>query len=258
MNKLKKERGKRGIKAVVTSVLLLCLCLSSAGCVSNSSKLPDIVFHVGDYQVTVSPISIDDIDELSKLVDDVETSADTVMDWPNITFSVPVEVDAVTVYDYYVKDEYNVGFLGYAVKDINKDDIPELLLIGKDYESNFEIYSLFTLNDNKAVHLHSGYSRGRMRLAADGTIYVVGSSGADRTHLYSYKLKAGATKLTGLTAYESDYIASTNPNTPGTLIFYHYVDGSQMYISEKEFFDLDSMYTKPANPMKLKFIPIEQ
>ena len=66
--------------------------------------------------------------------------------------------------------------LGYSVYDINGDGVPELIVRSEDF---FTIYSIFTLRGGKPVLLGAYWSRSRCMLAANGTLYYDGSSGAD-------------------------------------------------------------------------------
>jgi len=119
---------------------------------------------------------------------------------------------------------------GYAVADINKDGIPELLLLA-DEPDGPALCAIYTLVDDLPVQLGEYWSRNRGYIAEDGTIYTVGSSGADDTRLHSFQLEPGANKLTQLTAYTQE---------------------------DDNFYELWSEYEAPENPMALEFIPIEQ
>lgn len=146
------------------------------------------------------------------------------------------------------------GELGYAVKDINRDGIPELLILSNSAQGN-GIFSLFTIKDNKPINISYYWSRYFANLTEDGTIYTRGSGGAARTYLESYKLEPGATELTQLAEYQSDYFEGEDPGYP---YFFKVVDGKNQYIAEKEFWALEEKYINPARPMKLNFIPINQ
>jgi len=159
----------------------------------------------------------------------------------------------------YHADGTDIGSnMGYAVVDINRDGIPELLLLQKDSWVNRDehfIYSLFTLKDNEPINIGYYWSRHRGHLAADGTVYTRGSGGAAYTYLTSYNLKPGAAELTRLTAYQSDVVYEEDTAHP---YFSGDVNGKNQYITEKEFFALCDQYENPPNPMKLNFIPIQQ
>jgi len=147
--------------------------------------------------------------------------------------------------------EFRHGTLGYAVKDINKDGMPELLLLTSDCYGSKEqiVLSLFTLGDNKPIHLYSCGEREWTKYAADGTIYTVGSGGAATTYLAAYKLEPGAADLTKL---PGEYMSDWGP------VWYEFIDDEQEPITEEEFNALHEKYSNPPNPMQFNFIPIEQ
>ena len=146
------------------------------------------------------------------------------------------------------------GKLGYAVKDINNDSTPELLLLAGNYSDTEEyvICSLFTLTNGKPVHLGMGFlERCRTSIAADGTIYERVWNGAGRENLSSYLLKPGASELTRLTEYDSDGMHS--------LYFKgNYYHGEWEYVTEEEYNAFYEKCDTPPNPMQFNFIPIEQ
>jgi len=162
-------------------------------------------------------------------------------------------------YGILENDVYQKGFMGYAVKDINQDGVPELIILSKAYDGKNVpfIYSIFTLKNNKPVNIGIYWSRNKGKLAADGTIYNLSSGGAAYTHFYSYRLKSGASKLTLLTEYQSDTNDDRYPDK-SIDIYYQVVDGEKIFITRDEFFnDLWDKYDNPPNPMPLDFIPID-
>lgn len=125
--------------------------------------------------------------------------------------------DAITAYDenLFVDFEGMVGVseslhyetiesvldnTGYAIKDINGDGVPELVIAsvnervdGKCFGS--ALYSLFTYADDKAVCLLEGYARSRYDLFEDGTVYNNGSGGAIYYVSSTYRLPSGGNSL---------------------------------------------------------------
>lgn len=148
------------------------------------------------------------------------------------------------------------GRLGYAVKDINKDGIPELVILTDDYYGSEKafIYTLFTLKDNKPLFLEHFWSRSSGEIAADGTIHSSGSSSAESGSNEIYILEPHAAALTLVAGYEYDHWPSVNKD-----IYYKMVNGERVTIDEKEYQSILKQYADPdENPMKLNFIPIEQ
>ena len=148
------------------------------------------------------------------------------------------------------EDDYTPD-CSYAVVDINKDGIPELLTYvdcGGDY-----LEVLYTLKNNKPVEL-SWYSiRACARFAADGTIYFRGSGGAGSSCIASLKLKPGASELTQLTIAVREVWGSEDDT-----VYYQASGEEKQSITEEEFWELCEKYTNPPNPMPLTFIPVEQ
>lgn len=146
----------------------------------------------------------------------------------------------------------------YAINDINNDGMPELLVFGTYGEEN-HLRTIFTLKNNEPVSVFSFWDKHNGYLAADGTIFSVGSSGGGRSFLISYKLNPGAIELTELTEYRSEYnLDYTTGYDYYAQYCYKVVDGKIQYISVNQYDELMEKYRSPANPMKLKFIPIEQ
>jgi len=138
--------------------------------------------------------------------------------------------------------EIRHGYVGYAIKDINRDGVPELLILTKD----LAVFSWFTIRGDEPVHLAAYTLRVPASFAADGTIYVKGAGGIF-CRLYSYWLDAAATELTLLTEYHMD---------SGDCC--QVMDGERYEITEEEFYELQEQYMNPQSPMKFQFIPIEQ
>lgn len=107
----------------------------------------------------------------------------------------------------YEKDSYgildSIGLLdastqlGYALKDIDGNGVPELLLgtlngnnMGADYSSI--VYALFTLDNGSPVKLFSSFERSRYFLSTMGDFFFSGSGGAAYSYAYIYTLNGTA------------------------------------------------------------------
>jgi|GEM_PF-1769849 len=81
--------------------------------------------------------------------------------------------------------------IGYAIRDINEDGIPELFILTQDGDSGDEtINALFTLRGGETALVDAYWSRNSCTLAADGTLYIDSSSGADSSTSAAYRLSA--------------------------------------------------------------------
>ena len=146
---------------------------------------------------------------------------------------------------------FEMDELGYAIKDINKDGVPELLLLTwghRLYAAEGEpfVLSLFTLADNKPIHLASYWRRERARFAADGTIYLLAGHGGSYSGLRSYRLEAGAGELTQLSEYYYDDID-----------FFKGSYAEMQPMEEEEYSALEKQYLNPKNTMQFKFNQLE-
>ena len=74
---------------------------------------------------------------------------------------------------------------GYAIRDINGDGIPELFILSEDY---YNIYAIYTLRESKPVLVGAYWSRNRISIGKDGTLYNSGSSGAANSFDAIYSL----------------------------------------------------------------------
>jgi len=146
------------------------------------------------------------------------------------------------------------GSLGYAVKDINGDGIPELLLLEKgSWGAGAEgtaMCALYTLQNRKPVLIGQYWSRSRGHLGADGRLFTAGSSSAFTAYLDSYELKPGAGELTHMTEY---YMDVGNRGEPCWVMV---SNGEEEAITEKQFNTLVGLYEKPARLMKFDFISV--
>ena len=141
-------------------------------------------------------------------------------------------------------------YVGYAIKDINDDSTPELLILFSPPNGKHPL-ALFTLQDDTPVHLLTYRYREVGGIADDGTIYVsyaIGGGG----NMRSYKLEPGAAELTMLTEY--DYVVQWYDDDHQ---FYR-IEGDERIYTEEEIDALLETYCNPPNPMQLTFIPIEQ
>jgi len=142
-------------------------------------------------------------------------------------------------------------YVGYAIKDINDDGTPELVILFSPSEDEVHPLALFTLQDNAPVHLYTYKHREIGGITEDGTIYVAYAVSMGG-NMRSYKLEPSAAELTKLTDY--DYTGQWYDDDH---LFYQ-IEGDERIYTEEEIEALQEEYHSPPNPMKLTFIPIEQ
>jgi hypothetical protein len=121
-------------------------------------------------------------------------------------------------YEYDVSEwiEY-FNHVGYALKDLDKNGIPELLVAGIDsqYEANPILFEVYTLDKNTPVQLLTSWARSRKFLLPDNRIYHEGSNGAASSGFILQKVNG--TTLQFLEGYWSsnstDYTGATMYHT---------------------------------------------
>lgn len=111
--------------------------------------------------------------------------------------------------DAYEKSDRNAGYamehglseiisysehVGYALKDLDKNGVPELILagIGTDDFSDKMVYDVYTLTENKPVNLLQSWARNRYYLRTDSMIVNEGSSGAAYSNVFLYSVSGDA------------------------------------------------------------------
>ena len=84
---------------------------------------------------------------------------------------------------------YSTG-VGYALKDLDKNGIPELIIegIGTDDFSEGIAYGIYTLVNDQPVNLATSWARNRYYICTDSTILKEGSGGAGHSVAAVYRL----------------------------------------------------------------------
>ena len=100
----------------------------------------------------------------------------------NLEYSSNNDISEMTAYS---------GGVGYAMKDLDKNGIPELIIAGMGTEdfSNNMVYDLYTLVNNEPVNLATSRARMRYYLRSDNTILYEGSGGASYSYFTIEKLE---------------------------------------------------------------------
>lgn len=103
---------------------------------------------------------------------------------------------------------------GYALKDLDKDGIPELIIAGtggNNYSDGI-VFEICTLSGNLPVQLCVSSARARYSLLSDCSVYLSGSNGASSSSDEVYKLQNGTLVL-------SEYIRSA-PGADGASVLW--------------------------------------
>lgn len=86
---------------------------------------------------------------------------------------------------------------GYAIKDLNGDEIQELVLLQEDYT----VVAVLTMSNGTVVLLDTYQPRRRAWIDGDGLIHLCGSNGADKHVDAVYKIAKGGQDLELLIEY---------------------------------------------------------
>ncbi len=138
--------------------------------------------------------------------------------WDNMIADMFGNIEAPTVESF-----------GYILKDLNGDGTRELIWVSSDYSV---IFAVFTVRDGKPQLLDAFWSRYRCVVLDSGTLYTLGSGGAD-TFTYE-KSEIDLSEETGLKAIKQ--FGSENGN------YYETVDGDSVTIDKARFDELLSEY----------------
>ena len=146
---------------------------------------------------------------------------------------------------------YSTG-VGYALKDLDKNGIPELIIegIGTDDFSNGIAYGIYTLADNQPVNLATSWARTRYYIRTDNTVLYHGSGGA--SHSYNSIMQVTGSSLEKIETVFTDYDEAACQT-----VFYYQQGNSDNFSSEKSIPLTEQEYTERLNQMESNiFIPI--
>ncbi len=250
-----------------TIMLLICLtAVLLAGCAGKDKVVSP--------QVQESPGSEAGNEEPSKAED--ETVEETTAEQPDVADGTdyeavyePIldEVREVVINGYDFDREYKYisngimeramynedgglkNTLGYALMDLNRDGVPELL-IGEDPDYEWEtprsyIYSGFSVDGGKPVWFLDGWARNRYHLLSGDSFLNSGSSGAMDSVFGECFLSSDGKELIW-----KDYYFTEEDRVNGGISLYHNTNGisdvqgsEKLDMSEEEFWDIEDSYS---------------
>ena len=121
--------------------------------------------------------------------------------------------------------------LGYALRDINNDGIPELFIISEEYS----IHAIYSLYEGAPVLIGGFWPRHSCAVDDTGILYIWSSGGAGDWNISSNLFVPGNAELqliemVGVESFDEQ----TNEVLP-SLRYYRVVDGNKTTISQEEF-----------------------
>ena len=133
-------------------------------------------------------------------------------------------------------DDEALDEIGYVLKDISGDDVPELLIgsFEKDDDAytNNEIYLIYILQGEKPEIVLYGWNRNAYSLKDDNSLFYQGSSGAAMSAFGIYHISND-----GESVCDDFYYTYPNDNNPSVIELYHNTTGI-FYNEEGEKLDM--------------------
>jgi len=145
-----------------------------------------------------------------------------------------------------IDSNYNQQNLGYAIKDINGDYVPELVLLTKE----FFVLGAFSFANNKPQLLGGYWDRHTCEIDASGLFYVHNRSGASNGEWVVQQVSTDRCQLTDLEKYVS-YDHS------GDYGYYKVIDGRTYTINESEMNTFWEAFSSVSTKnIGLEFVPL--
>ena len=140
--------------------------------------------------------------------------------------------------------------IGYVLKDITGDDVPELLIGAFEKDDNAytnnEIYLIYTLQGEKPEIVLYGWNRNAYSLKDDNSLFYQGSSGAAMSAFGIYHISND-----GESVCDDFYFTYPNDNDPSVIELFHNTtgifyneDGEKLDMTLDEFWALQEEMSK--------------
>ncbi len=234
----------------MTFILAVALCLLTfAGCASDTKTEPT-------HEPTVQTSAIPKVEQIdyNKIYKSTLDEYYNVIKKPDAYDDLEEGKMGVIENAQYLEDAA-LNEIGYLIRDINNDEVPELLIgVSNEYAGN-DIYALFTVKDLKPHYVLEGRSRSSYALINGGKLYYCGSNGAAYRIFGEYELdKNGELKCIDF------YFSYERSNNYDDIGFFHNNTGvyersaaEEMNITEDEF--RATQEDLADRTVKLEFIP---
>jgi len=195
--------------------------------------------------------------EIANFPDCVDNTASKIADYLGIEYNIYDEREAWELHCSLYEVFY--GNLGYDVRDINSDGIPELIILSDEYT----VHAIYSLNNDKLILIGAYWSRYSCAIDETGTLFIDSSSGAADSYSASYRIAPANVELELIEMVGiEDYDELTDERLPEPR-YYQIKKGIKEIIEYEEAFvfwdDFPNKY--PRNPTKdagLDFVPLFQ
>ena len=167
----------------------------------------------------------------------------------------PSDPDNVSFLLYRYREEYLLSDTGYALKDLNADGQPELLISSFDMAESGDILDFYTIHNNQLIHLGSGGERFRYTLTESDAICYYGSGGAATNCTDILRLNAAGELQVEQALIHDGHLDATNPWFYADSEYrsvYGYIPDALTAITEAE---ADAMRDEFPQPVALELTP---
>lgn len=163
--------------------------------------------------------------------------------------------DGVSEALWAMEVENALDAIGYSIKDISGDGIPELLVGAMDNShSGKEIYAVYSCQNGTPICTLSGWSRSAYTSMGEGRFLYQGSGGAIYSIFGTYTLSPDGTSL----ICEDYYFTCEKDETFSEVGFYHNTSGEwdkdaseELNLSEEEFWKIQNDLAKQTERVEL-------
>lgn len=176
------------------------------------------------------------------------------LDWENDYGSLAGVVEYTSYADSMIDAQETVG---YMLKDVNEDDIPELFILaytGYPYENSYNVLALYSRTEDSFPSLvFEGWTRNQVTLLNDNTFLQDGSGGVASRYLSKFALRQNG-ELVYIDTYYTDYEDPDDINSD--VCWFHDEDGELKNLGYADSFTPDVGF-EDYYDMSSEFIPMK-
>lgn len=209
-------RGDNMKKSIVAFILIFVLCVMS-GCGKNENNKPDKI-----PKNTVDQ-GADTVAEYMAKYEDARAKVYAFIKNIDVEAEPDEGFDGIWEAATALGDEA-LNEIGYVLKDISGDDVPELLIgafeKADEAYTNNEIYLIYTLQGEEPEIVLYGWSRNAYSLKDDNSLFYQGSSGAAMSAFGIYHISDDEESVC-----DDFYFTYPNDNDPSVIELFHNTTG---------------------------------